>query len=229
MHYKENLHLNNKSQNQFTRNDSCVWIVYPPGSAGDLLSSIINKHYSNTNTQDFGVNALGQVQIIQTDGKIVNNVYNKENHIDCNESLVKDTNRQISNNNSDYSKLDMVLYCNHAWEDNKVKNILEYFPKSKIIRIVIQDKRDNDLITTLNELKKKDNSLPTLDYTIDNVLEHERLLNIPFAPLWKKETFDMYYDMIIKHLDLPYKLVRFDYIDFWIDQHNDACKKAFRQ
>jgi len=229
MHYKENLYLNNKSQNEFTRNEDCVWIVYPPGSAGDLLSSIINKHYSNTNTQDFGINELGQVMIIQTDGKVVNNVYNKPNHIDCNELLVNDTNKQISNNNSDYSKLDMVLYCNHAWEDNKVKNILEYFPKSKIIRIVIQDKKDSNLIKTLNEAKKKKNNIPTSDYTIDNVLTHKRLLNIPFAQMWKKDTFDSWYDMIIKHLDLPYKLVRFDYVDFWIDQHNDACKKAFRQ
>jgi len=227
MHYKKNLHMNTKSQKQFTRKDSCVWIVYPPGAGGDLLSSIINKHYSNTNTQDFGINELGQVMIIQTDGKIVNNVYNKENHIDCNEYLVRDTNKQISNNNSDYSKLDMVLYCNHAWHDNKVKNILEYFPKSKIIRIVLKDKKDNNLINTLKNAKHK--NISNVNVTTNNVLEHERLLNIPFAKIWKKETFDVYYDMIITHLDLPYKLVRFDYVNFWINQHNDKCKKELKQ
>jgi len=223
MHYKKNLHINTKSQKQFTRNDSCVWIVYPPGAGGDMLSSIINKHYSNTGTKDFGINDVGQVMIVQTDGKIVNIKYNNENDVACNESLVNDTNRQISNNNSDYSKLDMVLFCNHAWQDNKVKKILEYFPKSKIIRIVVQNKKDNDLVTTLKNAKH--NYISNSDHTNNNTLEHERLLNIPFSQIWKKDTFDFWYDMIIKHLDLPFKLIRFDYVDFWIEKHNDAIKK----
>jgi hypothetical protein len=227
MHYKENLHMNSKSQKQFSRNDSCVWIVYPPGSGGDLLSSIINKHYSNTGTNDFGINKLGQVMIVQTDGKVVNIKYNNQKDLVCNESLINDTNKHISTLNSDYSKLDMVLYCNHAWQDNKVKKILEYFPNSKIIRIVVKSKKDNNLITNLKNSKHK--YIANADSTINNVLEHERLLNIPFAEIWKKETFDVCYDMIIKHLDLPYKLIRFDYVNFWINQHNDECKRELMQ
>ena len=223
MYYKEELHLKTKLQKKFTRKDECIWIVYPAGAGGDLLSSILNKHFSNTCTQDFGITRKGQVIISQTDGKIVNKKYNTEKALICNESLIDNINDNISRLNTDYTKIDMVLFTNHAWQDFKVEKILDYFPKSKILRLVAKSERENRLINMLRNYKHNTDFISnTLNF---NFLEHDRVLNIPFSQLLDTKTFDVWYDKIIKHLNLPYKLVRFDYVNFWIEQQNNEIKK----
>ena len=51
----------------FTRNDPCIFVVYPAGAAGDLLISIIDKHYLRTGCEYYGISDTGRVHMFTTD------------------------------------------------------------------------------------------------------------------------------------------------------------------
>ena len=73
INYNEKLESRNFVDNvNFTKNDECIWIVYPPGASGDLLASIINRHYISTGCDYFGIDDRGQVIFRPSDYKKTN-------------------------------------------------------------------------------------------------------------------------------------------------------------
>jgi hypothetical protein len=47
----------------FSADDPCIFVVYPAGCAGDLLISIIDKHFARTGCEYYGINNKGRVII----------------------------------------------------------------------------------------------------------------------------------------------------------------------
>jgi hypothetical protein len=194
----------------FTKEDPCIWIVYPPGAAGDLLASIVNFHYSNTACNFFGITDHGRVIFRASDEKIVNLKY-------------------LKNKNLNYSLLDQLIFSNHAWRDQPVSNILNFFPNAKVIRILPKDTREQEIVNWLCNQKNHSIITKFTEPTFNNTLiltkfKDPRLLDIFFGDFINSQQFEEIYSNIIKHLDLEYKLVRFDLVNYWLEQQHCDIK-----
>ena len=63
----------------FTRDDPCIWVVYNSGAAGDLLISIIDRHYLRTGCEYYGVNDHGRIMLYTTDYEMIDIALEKKN------------------------------------------------------------------------------------------------------------------------------------------------------
>ena len=210
----------------FTNQDPCVWIVFPPGAAGDLLSSIVNFHYGRTAAYFFGITSSGQVIFRPSDDRVINFKYLKSGMLTLDEQFINDVNHNIGNKNLNYSLLDQLIFSNHAWQDQQVDSILKFFPKAKIIRILPKNNIEHQCINWLASLKN--NSVITrfipptivIPTSLTNISD-PRLLDIFFSDIISNQSFEQTYSRIIKHLGLEYKLIRFDFVQYWLNcQHS---------
>jgi hypothetical protein len=119
----------------FSKDDPCVWIVYPPGAAGDLLAAIVNFHYGQTGCYYFGISEHGQVIFRPTDSKLTNIKYKQTQQLELNQQLIHDINTEIGRKNLNYSLMDQVIFSNHYCRNDEISKILLFFPNAKIIRI----------------------------------------------------------------------------------------------
>jgi hypothetical protein len=217
----------------FTCQDPCVWIVYPAGAAGDLLASIINFHYVRTSAMFCGVTDTGRVIFRSTDNKIINLNYIQSITLELDQQFIHSVNKNIGEKNLNYSLLDMVLFSNHAWHDTQVNNILDFFPNAKIIRILPQTDLEQEIINWLAYYKNQNLLLDTPHLKTATPLNqtkisNPRLLDIHFGNLFKSESFEPLYNSIVNHLNLPYKLIRYDFINYWLEQQHSKIKSALQ-
>ena len=94
--------------------------------------------------------------------------------------------------------LDMVLFSNHNWSDCVVENILSFFKKAKIIRILPKNKNEAEIIKWLSMFKNlsknlsfDDDIINALDVTIDYTK------NKWFLPWFKEQDHNQSY--LAKH------------------------------
>jgi hypothetical protein len=209
----------------FSKDDACVWIVYPMGAAGDLLAAIVNFHYGRTACHYFGINDYGQVIFRPTDSKLTNIKYTQHQHIELNQQIIHDINNEIGKKHLNYSLMDQVIFSNHTWHNKQVTEILDFFPKAKIIRVTPGNLLEQQVIYWLARYKNK-NRYGDFVYDQTAMFEpapqfaHSRLIDISFGDLINVEKFETVYSNIIKHLDLKYKLIRFDLIEHWINSQH---------
>lgn len=217
----------------FKKEDPCVWIVYPPGAAGDLLAAIINFHYARTGCHYFGITDFGQTIFRPSDGKLINIKYIDQKHqLNLSQQFIHDVNTELGKKNLNYSLMDQVIFSNHACQKQQVGEILNFFPNSKIIRILPKNTVEQQIILWL-ETYKNFQQIPLLNFSKTTTLlpyrfTHPRLLNVNFGDLFSQQTFEQLYNAIIKHLDLEYKLIRFDFIEYWIDQQHELIKPVLK-
>ena len=234
-----------KKSKNFSNNDECIWIVYPQGAGGDLLATIINHHYLETGSSFFGINDRGKVIFSPTDGRLLGgkpglNEGGVErngrlvlNSYIFNKQLIHDINNEIGKNTLSYNMLDMVLFSNHNWRDCVVENILSFFKKAKIIRILPKNKNEAEIIKWLSMFKNLSKNLSFDDDIIKQVpfekfktnLQDERLFEIKFHELLNKKKFENVYTRLIKYLNLPCKLISFDFIEFWLSNQHPTIRK----
>jgi hypothetical protein len=221
-----------KENKNFSNDDECIWVVYPDGAGGDLLATIINYHYLETGSSFLGINDRGQIIFSPTDGKIFNKILLNKNFL-INEQFIHDINSEIGKNTLSYNMLDMVLFSNHGWKDYDVENILSFFKKAKIIRILPKNKNEAMIIKWLSKFKNQSKNLSFDDDTIKQVnfekfktnLQDERLFEITFHELFNKKKFENVYTRLIKYLNLPCKLINFDFIEFWLKNQHPTIRK----
>lgn len=89
----------------WTKNDPSIWVVYPAGCIGDLVSSIINFHYASTGAKYLGISNSGQVIFRSSDGK----KFNKTDY-SINDSIEDLVNESLSENQLNYSKIDQIIF-----------------------------------------------------------------------------------------------------------------------
>ena len=228
---------NSKAENaidvMFTNLDPCLWVVYPQGSGGDLLSSILHFHYDQTGARFCGITDTGKALFCPSDNKDSNLTYLNGSDLQLNQHFIDSTNRVLSEKYLSYGVLDQMMFSNHLWTDAQVNNILDFFPKATIVRILPRTNLEQQIILWLAAYKNKnlllDLNLPEniTEITLTNIA-NPRVLNIYFGDLLKPETFETAYDSILKHLNLPYKLIRHDFISYWISQQHDTIRPALQ-
>lgn len=204
----------------WTKDDPCIWVVYPAGAAGDLVSAIINFHYVATGAKFHGITETGQVIFRDTNKKIVNLTQT----IDL--SIVKDIENCLSEENTNYSKIDQIIFSNHSYKEQDIEKILNVFTKSKIIRIIPKDENEYNVIQELSSYKNgisgktnNNNWLP-----LDNC--KEQVLEIYFGNLFSRDKFNQTYKKIRDHLNLPYKLISYNFIEFYLSKQDKTILQA---
>jgi hypothetical protein len=113
------------------------------------------------------------------------------------------------------------------YQDCQITCILECFKQAKIIRILPANSFEKNIIDWLGFYKNKNIVEKFKEKTVDiysSTLTDNRLLDIQFGHLLNKEQFDQTYDQIVNHLDLPYKLIRFDLIEFWANHQHEIIR-----
>jgi len=205
----------------FTRNDPCVFVVYPAGAAGDLLISIIDKHYLRTGCEYYGIDDNGRVHMFTSDYESIdfykNYTFNNQWFYNLAENL--------GNRNLNYSLLDQVIFGCHMYQDLQIQHILDTFLQCKIIRIVPTDQQGQDLIQMLASLKV--NTVGTssfVNFVPPTVINDSRVLSIPFGSLFNEKCYYKWYDHIINFLNLNGRLICFDYIKYYLSKQHTSVQ-----
>ncbi len=211
----------------FTKKDECIWNVYPPGAAGDLLASIINRHYINTGSDYFGINDHGQVIFRPSDYKITNiRMLNKEPLF--NDQHMFDIAKSLGERNLNYSLIDQFIFSNHLYRNHQIQSIIDNFPKAKIINTYIVDNHGKEIVDFLNSIKNK-GVMPNFQFTKNykfnvELINNNRVINVPFGALFNKESYYKWYDNIIDFLNLNGRLICFDYIKYYLTKQVDPIQ-----
>jgi len=205
MHMRDNV--------SFTFDDKCIWVLHPPGASGDLIASIIDKHYIATGCQYYGINENGQVIFYPADNKLYTRGIS-----DFDDSFLYKVGDTLGERNLTYGLLDNIIFTSH---DLNHKKILERFKQAKIINIYNETQEETDLINRMSTLKNNVESREIIRLPIDN----KRILNIDFKDIFIEEKFEEMYSKMIEFLNIPCKLIRFDFIKFYISKQHPEIQK----
>jgi len=203
----------------FTRNDPCIFVVYPAGAAGDLLISIIDKHYLRTGCEYYGISDTGRVHMFTADYESMD-LYNQ---YEFNNKWFYDLADNLSNRNLNYSLLDQIIFGCHMYQESQIKYILNTFPQCKIIRIAPVDNEGQELISFLKNFKLggsstyKDENMPVK-------FVDDRVLTLPFGGLFNEESYYKWYDNIIDFLNLNGRLICFDYVKYYLSKQSESIR-----
>lgn len=217
----------------FTRSDPCVWTVYPNGAAGDLLISIIDKHYLRTGCEYYGIDDRGRTMIYTTDYEMVDLALTKNQNVDFNDQWFYDFSDQLSRRNLTYSMLDQVIFGCHLCQTHEIQKILDNFSRARIINIYAPDRHGQCIIKNLAKFKLRSQP-PSAIVEVDdqpfqpNTVEHERVLNVPFGLLFDRDSYDKCYADIRKFLNLAGPLICFEYVEFWLSRQHDVIRNQLK-
>jgi len=210
----------------FTKDDPCIFVVYPAGAAGDLLISIIDKHYLRTGCEYYGISDTGRVHMFTTDYEELD-----QSKYKFDQQFFHTLAENLGNRHLNYSLLDQVIFGCHRWKDDHINQILETFPKAKIIRIVPKDQTATNIISSFAEKKVTGitNEKPQLTPVTDTTINSPRVLEIPFGALFTREHYLKSYDKIIKFLNLNGRLICFDYVQYYLTKQDPEIAKTLEE
>jgi hypothetical protein len=220
-----NIARNAVSNLELSKDDPCIWVVYPGGAGGDLLAAIINSHFFNTFAKFEGITDRGQVKFMPSDG-IINEITNRRTESFKFDSVYFDKlNQYLTTRPATTTYRDQFIFSNHCWDSKTVSKILMCFTNCKIIRILPKNNFENQIINWLGMYKNKNINLSIPDtknvtnIPIDNIVDI-RLLNVYFSDLLNHQRFENTYDQIVDHLNLERKLIRFEFIEYWLKKQH---------
>lgn len=208
----------------FTRNDPCIFVTFPAGAAGDLLISIIDKHYLRTGCEYYGIDNNGKVCLLTTDYDLID-LHKK---YEFNDQWFFDLSESLGGRNLNYSLLDQVIFGCHMYKNNHVQYILNVFPNAKIINIKPVDYYGGQLIKFLKKFKLENMSNINVteiehDIEIDTVRD-SRVYNLPFGALFNERSYDYHYQKIIDFLGLEGRLICYDYVQYYLKKQHPEIR-----
>jgi hypothetical protein len=210
----------------FTKNDPCIFVVYPAGAAGDLLTSIIDKHFLRTGCEYYGITDTGRVMIYTTDYELIDIELTKNKTVNFNQQWFYNFSDKLSERNLNYSLLDQVIFGCHLHTTENITYILDTFTKAKVINIYPKDVTGNTIIANMRNIKLNFLSESSNEVKIkeNKLVNHKRVLNIPFGCLFNKDSYFNYYNRILNFLNLPDQLISFEYIQFYLSKQDVNIK-----
>lgn len=213
----------------FTRSDPCVWTVYPPGAAGDLLISIIDRHYLRTGCEYYGINDRGCTMIYTTDYEMIDLEFKEKQTVDFDDQWFYNFSDQLGQRNLTYSMLDQVIFGCHLWRSHDIQKILDNFSQARVINIYAQDRQGQRIIQNIAKFKLQSQAPSDIGEVDEqpfqpNTIEHERVLNVPFGLLFSRNSYDKCYADIRKFLNLAGPLICFEYVEFWLSKQHDVIR-----
>lgn len=218
----------------FTREDPCVWVVYPAGAAGDLLIAIIDKHYLRTGCEYYGINDRGRVMIYTSDYEAID--LSKKDQIEFNDQWFYDFADQLGDRNLTYSMLDQIIFGCHLHQPNSIKKILDNFSQAKIINIYAKDSFAKFVMDTLAAYKLHNVTPGTLSLESyqnekysPELVRHERVLNLPFGSLFDRQSYDTNYKIVRDFLGVPAPLIDFNFVEFYLSKQHPTALSLLKR
>lgn len=227
--YNANLESKNFVDNvNFTKDDPCIFVVYPPGASGDLLISIIDKHYICTGSEYYGITPHGRVHMYTTDYETIDLTIDRE--LLFTNQWFHDLAASLGARNLNYSLLDQVIFGCHLRRIEQIQKILTTFKNAKIINIYPESVDEQSLIRlqAAKKIKKSENQtdISHVNFSDLNLSNDARVLNIPYLSLFETNQFEKTYDNIVKFLQLKGKLIRFDYIEYYLSKQSPEFRQS---
>ena len=212
----------------FDYDSPCVWVVYPPGCGGDLWAALIGHHYPRTGNHFLGIDQSGRAILHTVDHKKINIELTQHLPVEFDTKFIEHINQEYNNQNLCRSLSGQTIFANHLWQDEQITKIVNSFTHAKVIRILPTTAYEARIARWMNHYKVQgkfvDFELLTFEQKFETAIRHPRLLDLGFNELWSPNKFEQTYDKIVKHLALPYKLVRYDLIKFWFDCQHEHIK-----
>jgi hypothetical protein len=217
------------TNNNFSADDHCVFVVYPAGTAGDLLASIINWHYIETGSKFLGIDHTGRVIFKPSDNKFINGLQYKKDL----SSVVEAVNHSRTQRSLNNSMCDQTIFACHWHGQKPLQAISQYFTNAKIVRIYIENSQQQALTTWMTEYKNTgkihDFSVTELDLNNTKIQQsQDNLLQISFGNLLHKDKFTVELERLVNFLDLPCALIDYNVIDYWISKQHAHIKPMLR-
>lgn len=215
----------------FDASQPCVWVVYPPGCAGDLLASIVNFHYVETGAKFRGITDRGQVIFRPSDQKYSNQLSNRK-QLNFNSAFFFKIADILSSVNLNWSRMDQFIFSNHCFSEPSIQYVLNTFENCKIIRLLPKTQHEQKIVYWLAQYKNRDIELdlPMLD-SVDSPLTwpevtDPRVLTVYFSDFVSPNKFESMYQAIISHLSIGSALVRYDFVQDWINQQHPKIQEC---
>jgi hypothetical protein len=201
----------------FTKDDECIFVTYPPGAAGDLLISIIDKHYLRTGCEYYGISDNGRVHMYTADYEFMD--LNQD--YTFNDQWFWNLADSLGNRNLNYSLLDQIIFGCHMYLPAQQQYILNTFPNAKIINILSLDSEGAKLVHYMRNAKLagKTRPIPQTEPTV-----HDRVLNLPFGFMFNESSYYKYYDQIVDFLGLNGRLIAFDYVQYYLSKQHPEIR-----
>ncbi len=234
----------------FSRESPVVLVLYHPGAGGDLLSSIIRYHYKKTLTGVDDINERGKASFLGSDSRLLDIAVEKCNFNITTESLqelvftdqlIADIDQIIAERGESFIGVDTLLIDSHLFNDESVIEVQKFFTNSKIIRITITTE-DREIINLLSDIKILDDEdvpelikksiLRTADAygtEIQPSVKNTNIFDFRFSAFFNKEEFEEEYSKLVNFLELPYKIVNYDFIQYWISKHPQEMRDIFNE
>lgn len=237
----------------FTKDDPCIFVATPPGGCGDLLMSIIDKHYLRTGCEYYGIDDLGKLHFYSTDYHIIKykmheydgrytsqmhhvneGIIGTRPHIEIDTQTFKfdqqffwELAESLGNRNLNYSVLDQVIFGCHMFHDKQVQYILDTFPKAKIIRSYPYDDQATEILYDMNIIKNSPEAIIKEHNTMS--LTDDRVLDIPFGAWFTEQNYDQMYKQIIEFLHLKGRVVHWDYVNYYLSKQSKDIAKRLKE
>lgn len=215
----------------FTANDPCIFVVYPPGASGDLLISIIDKHFLRTGCEYYGIDQRGKLHLYSSDYEMID-IALTNNSLKFNSQWFYNFADKLASRNLNYSLLDQVIFGCHLYKDHQIEEILHTFPKCKIIRILPKDNEGESIMNFLAKYKLQEKIPNTHGTTLkfeskiaySPSVTDERILDLPFACLFSENNYYKHYDKLIDFLNLTDRLICYNYIQYYISKQHPEIR-----
>jgi len=214
----------------FDADKSCIWVVYPPGCAGDLLAAIINFHYVETGAKFRGISDRGRVIFRSSDQKYSNQLAN-QGQLTFNDAFFFKIADTLSSINLNWSKMDQFIFSNHCYSESDVQHVLDTFEHCKIIRLLPKTQHEQKIVKWLAQFKNQniEPDFPTLDFDDCPLnwpeVQDCRVLTVYFSDLVRLDKFDLTYSLILSHLNIGSSLVRHNFVQYWVDQQHPKIQE----
>lgn len=204
-----------------------LWVVYPPGSAGDWLSYLISRHYHDSGIDLLPSDPIGKINFVGSDRKALNQFKSEieslpdKNHEKFNNQIDK----IISNGyyslhrNIPIEDVSQMIFSNHFFEDSYINNMLN-ITSWKFIRILPYTPLEKEFVIKSiahKLLKLNQSKSPWPEGNVDifwqhikkqgNINKNKRLLELSVSDIILESRWEETYSKIKIFLDIEIDLI----------------------
>ena len=204
-----------------------LWVVYPPGSAGDWLSYLISRHYHDSGIDLLPSDPIGKINFVGSDTKALNQFKPELSSVE-DENLEKFKNQLNKiiingyyslNRNIQIEDVSQLILSNHFFEDMYINDMLNT-TSWKFIRILPYTPLEKEFVfksIVYKIFKQNQSKLPWPGDNVDlfwqyigeqgNINKNERLLELSVSDIILESRWEETYSKIKIFLDIEIDLI----------------------
>jgi len=212
------------------KNANVLFVVYPPGSAGDWLSYLISRHYVDSGVDLLPSDPIGKINFIGSDRKKLNevfpDVYTFKGFDNNFYTRIVDGYYSV-NRNIKFEDVSQIIVANHYYENDFITDLLEN-TSWKFIRVLPSDELERNFLfeSVLCKLYKPGDHVPwktnparfwwSIDYRTHK-MHNERLLELSIRDFLLQDNWENTYSKIRQFLNIDIDLISKNSLQYYYD------------